>query len=603
MVLDEEAHSRALGKEYALAAGFLLVLLLVAISAEKRHFPSSAAVIALGAAAGALLWRGGMAAACGLERLASLDADTFYFLLLPPVIFEAGFSLHKRPFFRHLATILLFALLGTMLTLLAVGAPLYTMGRAGAFRDAQTGSDALDFRTPLDAYLFGALISATDPVATLSIMGAVGVDEQLYALIFGESVLNDAVAVVLVGILHDLGDDGFAHPLHFLRGLGRFAFVASGSIAIAVAVAAPSALLLKRLRAELRHHASFEVGLILIFGYASYALADAAGCSGILSLFLSGLLESHYHVYSLSEGGRHATAIALKSLAHLFETVIFAYMGLDIFADTPAAAPPHAALCANSTQYDTTTCLPTVARGAPVLALTAAAVALVVASRAVVVPPLCLVANWLWVPRRMRIQPSACVAIVAAGLRGAIAFALAKSVSSYHRANIAAATTGVVVFTTFVLGGLTRPLLVRLGLVPRADRNVREEIKARDDKAREEAEAEGRRRAAESGGALLPGSRARVRRLLRRLGSRLRRLDVEVLQPMFIAKEALDPPPPLAQPPPPADALVDEAVASEIELTPLGHSAHQMDSALRVFEVGRLPRARVTPAHVEATEA
>ena len=57
-----------------------------------------------------------------------------------------------------------------------------------------------------------------------------------------------------------------------------------------------------------RHHASFEVGLIFLFGYLSYALADAASCSGILALFVSGVLESHYHVYSLSEGGRGKAA-------------------------------------------------------------------------------------------------------------------------------------------------------------------------------------------------------------------------------------------------------------------------------------------------------
>ena len=87
------------------------------------------------------------------------------------------------------------------------------LGSSGIFRSSPRGThDALDFGTPLDSYLFGALISATDPVATLSIMGAVNADPLVYNLIFGESVLNDAVAIVLVRILEDMGKKGFSDP-------------------------------------------------------------------------------------------------------------------------------------------------------------------------------------------------------------------------------------------------------------------------------------------------------------------------------------------------------------------------------------------------------
>ena len=71
---------------------------------------------------------------------------------------------------------------GTVLTMLVIGGSLYAAGAYGAFRI--DGADALDFRTPLDSFVFGALISATDPVATLSIMGALGVEPQLYAAQF-----------------------------------------------------------------------------------------------------------------------------------------------------------------------------------------------------------------------------------------------------------------------------------------------------------------------------------------------------------------------------------------------------------------------------------
>lgn len=51
--------------------------------------------------------------------------------------------------------------------------------------------------TLLESFAFGSLISAVDPVATLAIFQALDVDAILYMLVFGESVLNDAVSIVL----------------------------------------------------------------------------------------------------------------------------------------------------------------------------------------------------------------------------------------------------------------------------------------------------------------------------------------------------------------------------------------------------------------------
>ena len=49
----------------------------------------------------------------------------------------------------------------------------------------------------VESFAFGSLISAVDPVATLAIFAALDVEPTLYMLVFGESVLNDAVAIVL----------------------------------------------------------------------------------------------------------------------------------------------------------------------------------------------------------------------------------------------------------------------------------------------------------------------------------------------------------------------------------------------------------------------
>ena len=240
-------------------------------------------------------------------------------------------------------------------------------------------------------------------------------------------------------------------------------------------------------------------------------------------------------------------------------------------------------------------------------------------SRLLVIPPLCLLANCLWMKQRTRIQPATCCAIVAAGLRGAIAFALAKTVSSYHRRNIATATTGVVLATTFALGGLTRPLLTRLGLVPSADENVRERIKARDDAAREDAEVEqtqkeaaNERRAGRS--RLLPGPQARMRRAMQRLAFYMRHLDADVLRPTFIASEAIEPLFLMPYGTPRSSAAVpskegsaelavtDDPTANGVQLAPLEPKGVKKDEALQAFDLSRVPQCKAKVAPQEGVE-
>jgi sodium/hydrogen exchanger 8 len=91
------------------------------------------------------------------------NPEIFFLFLLPPIIFEAGYSLKKRDFFANFWTISLVAVFGTIISSIVIGYLVYFCGLVG-WADVDTSS-------PLEALLFGALISAVDPVATLSILG------------------------------------------------------------------------------------------------------------------------------------------------------------------------------------------------------------------------------------------------------------------------------------------------------------------------------------------------------------------------------------------------------------------------------------------------
>ena len=122
------------------------------------------------------------------ESLLSFSDEVFFLFLLPPIIFNSGYHLRKELFFRHITPIILFAVVGTTISAFAIAFFLQFVHQMQWIEGRE------DFHPTFTELLtFGALISATDPVSTLAVFQVKRVDPQLFYLVFGESVLNDAV--------------------------------------------------------------------------------------------------------------------------------------------------------------------------------------------------------------------------------------------------------------------------------------------------------------------------------------------------------------------------------------------------------------------------
>lgn len=298
--------------------------------------------------------------------------------------------------------------------------------------------------------MFGALISAVDPVATLAIMGSpqLNCDKLLYSLVFGESVLNDAVAIVLFHTFLGMTESGLdlSKAGSYFELLGKFIGISIGSIILGVLIGLGACVVFKF--TNLRKYPSKEITLLIVFAYTSYALGEAAQLSGIMSIFFTGIVLSHYNLYNMSVETRGAAQYVFKALAHTTETAVFAYMGVTIFTGG----------------YKTWKYV-----GASVLALLCCLVA-----RAFNTFPLANLAN---LGRKKRIPCNMQFLIWFAGLRGAIAFALSLNMPCSADANgksncnevwdndiIVTMTLFIVVFTTVVAGGFTEPLLTRMNL-------------------------------------------------------------------------------------------------------------------------------------------
>ena len=129
-----------------------------------------------------------------LTHVSQFDVNFFFLFLLPPIILDAGFNMdemQRRKLFQNIGPVCGLAFGGTVISTLAIATLMKVLGGVAVMTENGDGM------TWLESLIFGSLISATDPVTVLAIFGKMGADRDLYALVFGESVLNDAVAIVL----------------------------------------------------------------------------------------------------------------------------------------------------------------------------------------------------------------------------------------------------------------------------------------------------------------------------------------------------------------------------------------------------------------------
>ena len=120
---------------------------------------------------------------------------TFFIIILPPIVLEAGYFMPKQAFFNNIGTILTYAVLGTLFNAFATGISIWAVNKAGLMPGLDDPYDtSLGI---LESLLFGSVISAVDPVAVIAVFEEIHVNQVLFICVFGESLLNDGVAVVL----------------------------------------------------------------------------------------------------------------------------------------------------------------------------------------------------------------------------------------------------------------------------------------------------------------------------------------------------------------------------------------------------------------------
>ncbi|XP_063041114.1 sodium/hydrogen exchanger 3-like [Engraulis encrasicolus] len=296
---------------------WILVCWLCKLVVELNHhvtsvFPESGLLILIGFVLGGIVWGADKA------QTFTLTPTNFFFYLLPQIILDAGYFMPNKLFFSNLGAILIFAIIGTCWNAAAVGLSLWGCYEGGAMGTLDIGL--------LQFLLFGSLIAAVDPVAVIAVFEEVHVNEVLFILVFGESILNDGVTVVLYNVFDSfvtLGGERI-DAVEIIKGIISFFVVAFGGALIGVIFA----ILLSVVTRFTKNIQIIEAGFIFVLGYLSYLTAEMLSLSAILAITFCGVCCQKYINANMDERSVTTVRYVMKVIANGSETMIFVFLGV-----------------------------------------------------------------------------------------------------------------------------------------------------------------------------------------------------------------------------------------------------------------------------------
>jgi len=381
----------------------LLIASVVAVLARRFRIPYTVGLVLIGLALSLLS-----------PTKISISPQIILALLVPPLIFEAAFHLRWEDLRRDFWLILLLAIPGVILTTLMVGGVV-------------AWGTGLTIQT---AMVFGALISATDPVSVIALFRRLGVPRRLQVLLEGESLFNDGTAIVMFNLMLSVALAGKFSPIISIR---DFVAVSGGGVLVGIILGLFISKSIERIDDPL-----VETTLTTVLAFGSYLVAEYFHVSGVLAVVAAGIVNGNAGSDGMSATTRVVVFNFWEYAAFIANSFIFLLIGLTI--DTNVMLENWQAI---------------------LWAILAALVARAVSIYGFSVFGRELPSKWRHI-------------LFWGGLRGAIALALALSLPetgplAQARGSLQAMAFGVVVFTLLVQGVSTDWLVKRIKLVQRSE--------------------------------------------------------------------------------------------------------------------------------------
>ena len=299
-------HDPAVRETVELVVALLAALTVIAFAVRWVRLPLSVALVSFG-----------LLVAVVAPVPLTISPDVVLIALLPGLVFEAAFRLHLEDLRRVVGRTIVLAIPGVLVVALIVAVVLHL-------------ATGLPLAT---AFIVGAIVSATDPVAVVASMRDAAAPRRLATLVEAESLFNDGTGVLLftiaVGAL-----SGGSDPISELP-----AFVVT--ISVSLALGAATGFLASRLTAVAEDYL-LELTLTGLLAYGTYLAADTLGQSGIIATVTAGIvLGSYGRRVGMSARTRQAVDIIWEFVAFVLTALVFLLIGLSSsFSDLGRAAGP-----------------------------------------------------------------------------------------------------------------------------------------------------------------------------------------------------------------------------------------------------------------------
>lgn len=253
-----------------------------------------------------------------------LTPELLFFVFLPVLIFESAYNMKIRNIRDNKIAISLLAIVGLLVST-------FIIGYVGHW-----GFQLLGFEIPLlVTLLFGAIISATDPVAVLALFKDFGVPHRLTLIFEGESLFNDGTAFAIFLVLLEVFNHGYNGYSTWLHGLFTFSTMMIGGTLFGLFMG----FLFSKLIEWVKGHEHLEITLTLLVAHFTFLLAEvisenlvieghAIHLSSIIATLVSSMVLGNYGRFKMSAGVDKYMDKFWGYFSFVANSLVFILMGL-----------------------------------------------------------------------------------------------------------------------------------------------------------------------------------------------------------------------------------------------------------------------------------